>query len=72
MDETLAVFIPKALGEQLRRFCRRQNRSPDDVVCEALRRYIAAEDLRLIRESLRPYARAKGVLADDDVFKIVS
>ncbi len=32
----------------------------------------AAEELRSLRERLRPYAEAKGFLTDEDVFKAVS
>jgi predicted transcriptional regulator len=72
MNETLTIRIPKDLGKELKKICRQQGRSTSDVVRESLRRYIVAEELRQIRESLRPYAEAKGVLTDEDVFKMLS
>lgn len=72
MNETLTVRIPKNLGKELKKLCRRQGRSTSDVVRESLRRYLVAEQLRQIREIARPYAQARGFLADEDVFKVVS
>jgi phosphoribosylanthranilate isomerase len=42
------------------------------VVRESLRRYLDLEQLREIREQLRPHAEAAGVLTDEDIFKAVS
>ncbi len=72
MNETLTVRIPKDLGKQLKKLCRQQGRSTSEVVRESLRRYIAAEQFRQIREMVRPYAEARGFLTDEDVFKVVS
>ena len=68
----LTVRIPEALQQKLRRLSRRQHRPLSDVVRESLRRYLAAEQLRQVREKLRPYAESRGILTDDDIFKAVS
>lgn len=72
MNEVLTIRIPKALGKELKKLCRQQGRSTSDVVRESLRRYVAAEQLRQVREMARPYAEAKGFLTDEDVFKAIS
>lgn len=69
---TLTVRIPDELQKQLDRLCKRQHRPTSEIVRESLRRYLAAEQLRRVREGLRPYAEAKGFLTDEDVFKAVS
>ncbi len=68
----LTVRIPQELEGKLKRLCKRQQRSTSEVVRESLRQYIVREELRQLRERLRPYAEAAGLLADEDVFKAVS
>ena len=68
----MTIRIPEEVRRQLKKLCKLQQRSTSDIVRESLRRYIAAEELRELREKLRPYAEARGVLTDEDVFKAVS
>ena len=72
MDRPLSIRLPPALRRELNRLSRAQDRPASDVAREALRRYIAAEQLRLLRQKLRPRAEARGFLTDEDVFKAVS
>lgn len=71
MNDVLTIRIPKKLAKELKGLCDQQGRSASDVVRESLRRYIVTEHLRQIREELRPYAEAKGVFTDEDVFKLL-
>jgi len=70
--DALTIRIPKELAKKLEQICKRQHRSTSEVVRESLRRYLDLEQLREIREQLRPHAEAAGVLTDDDIFKAVS
>lgn len=72
MSDMLSIRLPLPLRRELARLCKAQRRASSDVVREALRRYMAAEELRALRERLRPRAEARGFLTDDDVFKAVS
>ena len=69
---TITIRIPDKLRKDLKLLCRKQNRPVSDVVRESLRRYVVQEELHQVRQRLRPYAEAKGILTDDDVFKAVS
>ena len=69
---TVTIRIPEELFTQLQKLCDKQHRSTSDVIRESLRRYIDAEQLRLIRKMTHPQAEARGFLTDDDVFKVVS
>jgi predicted transcriptional regulator len=69
---TLTLEIPDDLNQQLETLSRQQQRPAGELVQESLRRYLAQEELRLMREKLRPYAEAQGFLTDEDVFKTVS
>ena len=68
----VTIRIPAELEAKLKKVCRQQNRSASDVLRESLRRYLVSEQLRQMREELRPYARAAGFVTDEDVFKAVS
>jgi predicted transcriptional regulator len=72
MADAISFRIPPDLRRELARLCKRQKRPASEVAREALRRYIAVEEFRSLRERLRPYAEAKGFLTDEDVFKAVS
>jgi predicted transcriptional regulator len=68
----VTIRIPKELAAKLKKVCRQQKRSASDVLRESLRRYLAAEQLRELRDELRPYAEAAGFITDDDIFRAVS
>jgi len=72
MSDTLSIRLTDKLRRELRRLCKRENRPASDVARDALRRYLAAEELRRLREQLRPRAKARGLLTDEDVFKAIS
>lgn len=69
---TLTLNIPDELKEQLEELSRRLHRPPTELVGEALRRYIAIEQLEAIRRATVPLAEAHGYLTDEDIFKVVS
>jgi predicted transcriptional regulator len=69
---TLTLQIPDDLNQQLEALSQQQQRPAGELVQESLRRYLAQEELRLMREKLRPHAEARGYLTDEDVFKAVS
>ncbi len=71
MADVLSIRLTDKLRRQLDRLCKRQDRPASDVAREALRRYLAAEELRQLRDRLRPHAAARGLLTDEDVFKAV-
>lgn len=72
MSDMLSFRLPAALRRQLDRLCKAQKRPASEVAREALRRYVAAEELSQLRAGLRPHAESRGFLTDEDVFKAVS
>ena len=72
MSDAILFRSPPELRRALASLCKRQQRPVSDVVREALRRYIAMEELRSLRKRLRPYAEARGFLTDEDVFNAIS
>jgi len=72
MADMLSIRLTDKLRRELTRLCKRENRPASDVAREALRRYLAADELRRLRDRLRPRAKARGFVTDEDVFKAVS
>ena len=72
MDSMLNVRIPAELKRQLDALSRRQHRPSSEVVRESLRRYIASEQIAMLRKMTTPLAEAQGFITDEDVFKAVS
>jgi predicted transcriptional regulator len=68
----ITVRIPAPLRRELKRISSRQHRPTSEIVRDSLRRYVASEQLREIRERTRPRAEARGFCTDEDVFKAVS
>jgi len=72
MADILSIRLPVALQRSLARLCRTQRRAASDIAREAIRRYLASQELQEIRDRMRPAAEAKGLLTDEDVFRAVS
>lgn len=72
MRHTVAISLPGELGDQLDQFSRLRGLTRSDVVRDAVRRYLAVEEFRSLRQRLLPLAEAQGVFTDEDVFRTVS
>ena len=69
---TLTIRLPPQLRRDLERLSKRRGRPAGEIVRDSLRRYLAVERFRTLREKALPFAEAQGLLTDDDVFKNVS
>ncbi|MFM9995603.1 MAG: CopG family ribbon-helix-helix protein [Phycisphaerales bacterium] len=72
MEKPLSIRLPPALRREIERLGRRQKRPVSDLAREALRRYVAVERFRAIRDRALPLAEAQGLLTDEDVFRAIS
>jgi len=69
---TLNVRIDDELDRRLTELARSQHRSKSDLVREMLWRQTKFDELKKLRERLRPYAEAAGCLTDEDFMQIDS
>ena len=69
---TLTIRLPDRLRRDLLRLARQRGRPAGEIVRDSLRSYMAVERFRALRAGALPYARARGLLTDEDVFKSVS
>ena len=72
MRTTLTVSLPEEIHLGLSSLVKRSGKSRSQVVQEALRRQIAMERFRNLREKLVPKGRRAGFHTDADVFNAIS
>jgi predicted transcriptional regulator len=72
MNQTLTIRIPDDLRESLQELSRIENRPVSDIVRESLKRHLAIHRFRRLRNMTLPFAKAQGILTDEDVFSLIS
>jgi metal-responsive CopG/Arc/MetJ family transcriptional regulator len=72
MGTTLTVSLPEDLNQALSRMVKRKGTSRSQVVQDALRRQIALDRFRDLRDRLTSKAGQVGIHTDEDVFKAIS
>jgi metal-responsive CopG/Arc/MetJ family transcriptional regulator len=72
MRTTLTVSLPEDLNQALSRMVKRKGTSRSQVVQDALRRQIALDRFRDLRDCLTPKVGQVGFHTDEDVFKAIS
>lgn len=71
-SSAVTIRLDPDLEEMLDRVCLESGRSRSEVVRDALRRQLTLELVDRARRRVIPFAEAKGILTDEDVFRIVS
>jgi predicted transcriptional regulator len=66
---TLTIRIPDTLRKELKSLSRSENKAVSDIVRESIRRHVALERFRALRNRVLPFAEAQGILTDEDVFR---
>lgn len=69
--ETLSISLPLPLLEEAQRLARKENRSLDELVLEALRRYQEDQRWKELRAFGRSTAEAAGVHDEQDVVQLI-
>lgn len=69
---TLTIRLPDRLRRDLEKLSKERGRAAGEIVRDSLRRYLAIERFRSLRERALPFAEAQGLLTDEDIFKTVS
>ncbi|MBU4485801.1 MAG: ribbon-helix-helix domain-containing protein [Candidatus Delongbacteria bacterium] len=63
----ITIRIPKELKEELEQISISIHRPLSDLVRESLRKYVAVQKFRQVREMTVPYAEKQGIYTDDDI-----
>jgi len=69
---TLSIRLDKDLEKLLAKASKQTGRSRSEVAREALRRQLRLTQFEIIRRRMMPFAEARGILTDEDVFSRVS
>jgi predicted transcriptional regulator len=69
---TLSIRLDKDLEKMLSKASKQTGRSRSEVAREALRRQLRLTQFETIRRRMMPFAEARGILTDEDVFSQVS
>jgi predicted transcriptional regulator len=69
---TLSIRLDEDLEKLLSKASKQTGRSRSDVAREALRRQLRLIQFEAIRRRMMPFAEARGILTDEDVFSQVS
>jgi predicted transcriptional regulator len=72
MSTTLTIRLDAKLDRALSRFARRTGRAKSELALEALRRQLAVARFEEAQRIVLPFAEARGLLTDEDVFAAVS
>jgi predicted transcriptional regulator len=71
MQKTLTIRIPDDIRNDLEELSRTEHIPISELVRESIRKYVAIQRIRSIRNKVLPFAEAQGMLTDDDIFKLV-
>jgi predicted transcriptional regulator len=69
---TVTVRLDKDVERMLARIVRLSGRTQSEVIRDALRRQLTLDLFDQMRRRVAPFAEARGLLTDEDVFRIVS
>ena len=68
----LSIRLDKELEKLLSKASKQTGRSRSEIAREALRRQLRLTQFEIIRRRMMPFAEARGILTDEDVFSRVS
>ena len=69
---TLTIRIDKDLDSLLTKASKRSGRNRSEIAREALRRQLRLEQFEALRKKILPFAEARGLLTDEDVYSQIS
>ncbi len=72
MRTILSISLPEKLSNELEKVSKSTGRSKSDIVKESISLYLWEAKFRKIKKSLSTKAKKRGIVTEDDVFKVVS
>ncbi len=69
---TLTIRLDKDLDDLLAKASRRSGKNRSEIAREALRRQLRLEQFEELRKRAMPFAEARGLLTDEDIFSQIS
>ncbi len=72
MDQTLSVRLPADMKKRLLAISRAEGKPVSDLVRDIIRKELNILEFRRLRDAAIPYAEARGIYTDEDVYKLIS
>jgi metal-responsive CopG/Arc/MetJ family transcriptional regulator len=72
MRTVISVSLPEEMAMELDKLAKASGRTRSEIVKEALRTYLWEERFRTFRTKIRPKAKKRGFVTDEDVFRDIS
>jgi metal-responsive CopG/Arc/MetJ family transcriptional regulator len=72
MTDTITIRLPEKLQKELARVVKAEKTSKSEIIRDAVARYLAVKRFQQLRNQVLPFAEARGLLTDEDIFKSVS
>ncbi len=72
MNQSISIRIPDDIRKNLKAISKKEGKPLSDLVRESLQKYIAVYRFRQLRNMVLPFAEARGILTDEDVYKDIS
>lgn len=72
MKSTLTIRLDEELERELGRLSAETGRTRSDLARDALRRQLAVLRFDRLRDTVLPFAEARSLLTDEDIFSLVS
>jgi metal-responsive CopG/Arc/MetJ family transcriptional regulator len=72
MTDTITIRLPEKLQKELESVVKAEKTSKSEIIRDAVARYLAVKRFQQLRNQVLPFAEARGLLTDEDIFKTVS
>jgi predicted transcriptional regulator len=69
---SLTIRLDKGLDKLLTKASKRSGKNRSEIAREALRRQLRLEQFEVLRKRIMPFAEARGILTDEDIFSQIS
>ena len=69
---SLTIRLDKDLDKLLTKASKRSGKNRSEIAREALRRQLRLEQFEELRRRIMPFAEARGILTDEDIFSQIS
>lgn len=72
MSSSITIKLSDKLEKELNTAVKAEKISKDEIIEDALARYLAIKHFDQIRKKVLPFTEAQGLLTDEDVFQKIS
>jgi predicted transcriptional regulator len=72
MTDTITIRLPEKLQKELEVIVKEEKTSKSEIIRDAIARYVSIRRFQQLRKQVLPFAEAKGLLTDEDIFKTIS